>query len=189
MVCLFPLFFASPVEDLIKLSLALLQVATLHLAFRWVFKLPTAAIFTASNKLFALCSVLLELYKAFCHQVGCAGRSQVTIGIQALFGARADFLPSMLTSLVCAVSVHWVFLSLLFRLSGLKLRLAKARCLRAELAIKRSAGAGPKPHCGAVAELGTVDISAHPRISALGVLSYTVFDCASAAASAHEPVT
>ncbi|KAI6191500.1 Alpha-1,3-glucosyltransferase [Aphelenchoides bicaudatus] len=156
-----PLIYEVPVENLIKYSLAIFYLAMQFAAFKLLFALPFKTMMPKTNRVFLIIFVALELYKQIVHSV--------------LFKDKADFLPLMATSVLCAIGIHLVFVQLLYEIFGqsVKLSIARRLCLQRESKIKAtfdqtSEAKEPKLVAG-------LDISTYHRLDeSLAVASYTL---------------
>jgi deoxyinosine 3'endonuclease (endonuclease V) len=156
----FPLIYDVPVENLVKYGLAALYLGIQLLTFRLIFGLPFKELMPFTNRLFLALFTLLEFYKCAIHQL--------------LFANAADFLPLFLTSGLCAVAVHLVYLQFLYAVFGqsIRLKIAKQMCLWTEQQIKKDASNSTKIEN--VKTVAGLDISTHNSELGLSIVSCTV---------------
>uniref|UniRef100_A0A914ZGL2 Alpha-1,3-glucosyltransferase n=1 Tax=Panagrolaimus superbus TaxID=310955 RepID=A0A914ZGL2_9BILA len=159
----FPLIFTS-VENLVKYSLTLSYLITLICLLRFVYRLPFSQIVNKTNLGFAITVSLLEIYKVLIHEL--------------IFKNTMDFLPLMLTSLICAIGVtvsYGQFFYIVF-CEGIKINLAKRRChkLEAKIHAQIKEEAQKKFDIKNVQFVAGADISAFPSQPDLAVVSLSV---------------
>ncbi|CAD5228930.1 unnamed protein product [Bursaphelenchus okinawaensis] len=154
-VALFPLFFDKSIENLIKYGLHFGYIIVLKSVYHNVFNLNS--VFDFKNKVFLVATVFLEVYKGIVHTV--------------IFGDRADFLPLMMTSLLCSVVVHYTYLHLVLHFSGVNVFYAKMKLLCLERWYKSN---GKKYENDDVKVVGGLDMTQNQDIPSLSTVSYCV---------------
>uniref|UniRef100_A0AC34FEC3 Ubiquinone biosynthesis monooxygenase COQ6, mitochondrial n=1 Tax=Panagrolaimus sp. ES5 TaxID=591445 RepID=A0AC34FEC3_9BILA len=159
----FPLIF-TPVENLVKYSLTVSYLVILVCLLRFVYRLPFFQIVSKANLGFTITVTLLEVYKVLVHE--------------SLFKNSMQFLPLMLTSLICAVGVTLSYAQFFYIVfcDGIKINLAKSRCHRLEAKIHAQINeeAGLKFDVRNVEFVAGADISAFPLQPDLAVVSLSI---------------
>ncbi|KAH7696233.1 Protein C08H9.3 a, partial [Aphelenchoides avenae] len=154
-------FVLLTMTSLSKYGLASAYMIIVCTTLHYVLRISPRELFSRTNAFFLVAFVALELYKAAVHST--------------IFRGGADFLPLMMTSILCSLAVHLSYISVLANLVGADIVVAwkKRCCLCRERTILANESKHPFVKEEDIRFVGGLDISVYKEWD-IGVVSYTV---------------